>query len=81
MISWNETASLIEKLPETVKQRVIDITECKLKIGKYALRLTLDRVLTETEQDQLVKIGCLGVGNICYNRYAPEIRHSYFYIF
>ena len=81
MLTWNKTADLTEKLPETVKPCIIDMTECKLKIGKYALRITLDRVLTEQEQAQLVNIGCLGVGNICYNRYAPEIRHSYFYIF
>lgn len=71
---------LIEKLPNSVKSDIIDFTTVKLKTGKIAIRILMDRILTEKEKIQLKKSGAIGVECIAYYRYAPEIKKSYFYI-
>ena len=46
---------LIEKLPNSVKSDIIDFTTVKLKTGKIAIRILMDRILTEKEKIQLKK--------------------------
>ena len=72
--------SIFHRLPESVKRDVIDFTDCHLKDGRDALRITLDRILTEAEKARMKSKHIVGVDCLCQYRYAPEIRHSYFYL-
>ena len=75
-----DITTLIEELPESVKSDTIDFTQVKLKTGCYAVRVTLDRLLTDPEKATLSREGCIGVDCVARYRYAPEIQKSYFYI-
>lgn len=73
--------TLIERLPDDVKTRIIDITDVKLKTGKSAMRITFDIVLKPEQISTLKKNKkILNPEGICSHRYAPEIKHSYFYL-
>lgn len=73
-------AKLIELLPDTVKQDIIDFTDVKMKTGKNGTRVTLDRLLTDTEKEQMNNKHFVGLDCIAAYRYAPEIKKSYFYV-
>lgn len=75
-----DITNLIEKLPDSVKADTIDFTRVKLKTGCYAVRVTLDRLLTGPEKAALSREGCIGVDCVARYRYAPEIQKSYFYV-
>ena len=45
--------ALIDLLPDTVKLDTIDFQSVKMKDGKVGTRVVLDRILTETEKQQM----------------------------
>lgn len=73
-------ATLIERLPDSVKVDVVDFTRVKLKDGRAATRVTLDRIASDAEKEALKAAGCIGADCVAWMRSAPEIRHSYFYM-
>ena len=75
-----DITSIIELLPETVKLDIIDFTDVKMKTGAAGLRVTLDRLLTETEKQKMQHKRIFGLDCIALYKYAPEIKKSYFYI-
>ena len=50
-----DITSIIELLPETVKLDIIDFNDVKMKTGAAGIRVTLDRLLTETEKQKMQK--------------------------
>ena len=76
--------TLIEVLPDSVKADVEYFTEGQITHnGKRVsvLRVTLDRLLTDDEKTEMAHCRKIfGITGICEYRYAPEIRHSYFYV-
>lgn len=46
-------AKLVEMLPDTVKSDTVDFQSVKMKDGKTGTRVILDRVLTDTEKQQM----------------------------
>lgn len=79
-----DVTKLIDLLPDSVKADVIDFTDVKLKDGRIATRVVLDRLLTEDEKKTLSSGRCkkriLGVDGVAQYRSAPEIKKSYFYV-
>lgn len=73
-------AELVELLPDSVKLDVVDFQTVKMKDGGVGTRVTLDRVLTDTEKAQMVSERFMGLDCVAQYRYAPEIKCSYFYI-
>ena len=73
-------SKLIELLPNTVKIDIIDFSYVKMKTGKNGIRVTLDRLLTDTEKQQMNNKHFVGLDCIAVYRYAPEIKKSYFYV-
>ena len=73
-------SKLIELLPDTVKKDIIDFSDVKMKSGKNGIRVTLDRLLTDTEKQQTNNKHFVGLDCIAVYRYAPEIKKSYFYV-
>lgn len=73
-------SKLIELLPDTVKTDIIDFSDVKMKTGKNGIRVTLDRLLTDTEKQQMNNKHFIGLDCIAVYRYAPEIKKSYFYV-
>lgn len=71
---------LIDLLPDTVKADVIDFTDVKMKTGENGIRITLGRLLTDTEKKQMKNKHFVGLDCITFYRYAPEIKKSYFYV-
>lgn len=73
--------NLIENLPDDIKMNVIDFTNVRLKNHREAVRVTLDIELS----DDMVNVlknnkHIVGAGLVACYRYAPEIKHSYFYV-
>ena len=75
-----DAVALIEMLPDSVKLDVVNFQTVKMKDGEVGTRITLDRVLTNTEKAQMVSERFRGLDCIAQHKYAPEIKHSYFYI-
>lgn len=73
-------SELIELLPDSVKLDVVDFQTVKMKDGEVGTRVTLDRVLTDTEKAQMVSKRFRGLNCVAQHKYAPEIKRSYFYI-
>lgn len=72
---------IIELVPDTVKEDVIDFCDGRMKDGRLATRVLIDRILSEGEKEILRKNKKItGVDCIATYRYAPEIKKSYFYI-
>lgn len=60
---------------------VIDFTRYRTKNGTYGTRVTLGSILNKEVVEKLKKIKKVHVADgICTYKYAPEIKHSYFYI-
>ena len=75
-----DITSIIELIPDSVKSDIIDFNNVKMKTGAAGLRVTLDRLLTETEKQKMQNKRIIGLDCIAAYRYAPEIKKSYFYI-
>ena len=73
-------SSIIELLPDTVKLNIIDFTNVKMRTGAAGVRVTLDRLLTDTEKQKMQNTRIVGLDCIASYRYAPEIKKSYFYV-
>lgn len=71
---------LVDLLPESVKLDTIDFQPVKMKDGKTGTRVILDRVLTDTEKQQMTSKHFMRLDCIAQHRYAPEIKRSYFYV-
>ena len=71
---------LLELLPDSVKSDIVDFTDVKMKTGKTGTRITLDRLLTEAEKEEMQSPHIIGLECVASYRYAPEIKKSYFYI-
>jgi len=67
-------------IPETVMKDIIDIKPVGLNDGRVSTRVTLDRVITEEEREALNNVAIVGKDCVAVHRYAPEIKHSYFYV-
>jgi adenylyl- and sulfurtransferase ThiI len=75
-----ENMDIIEKLPNSIKESIINVTAGTLS-DRLATRITVDHILTVSEKYLLNSYDEItGVDNICQYRYAPEIKYSYFYI-
>lgn len=76
-----EIYKLIDCLPDSVKADLMDFNDIRLKDGRTAIRVTVDRLITEDEEKEMQKSKHLvGVGCVAQYRYAPEIQKSYFYV-
>lgn len=79
-----DVTCLIERLPYSIKGNIIDFTDVLVTIAgkkKRALRVLLDKVLTEDEKDSVRNNKhILNIDGIAQYKYAPEIKHSYFYV-
>lgn len=51
-----------------------------LAIRELGTRVVLDRILTDTEKQQMTSNHFRGLDCIAQHRYAPEIKRSYFYV-
>lgn len=71
---------LIELLPDSVKPDVVDFAQVKMKDGKIATRVLLDRLLTDTEKQAMKNNYFVGLDCVYCHRYSPEIKKSYFYL-
>ena len=72
---------LIDLLPDSVKADVIDFNDVLLKNRKNAIRVMMDRILTEEEKQEMKKTKhFMGVDCVAQYRHAPEIKKSYFYV-
>ena len=71
---------LVELLPGSVKCDTIDFVTVKLKDGRIATRVLLDRLLTAEEKQSMKNKHFVGLDCVTQYRYAPEIKKSYFYV-
>lgn len=80
--SYNQIFNwMMGRLDDSVKENVVDFTNCRLKTGQAAIRVTVGRLLTDEEKGNLKSFkNIVGADLICQHRYAPEIKHSYFYV-
>lgn len=67
-------------IPETVMKDIIDIKPVRLSDGRMSTRVTLDRVITDTEREGLDNVAIIGKDCVAHHRYAPEIKRSYFFV-
>ena len=76
IFSW-----IMGRLDDSVKENVIDFTNCRLKTGQTAIRVTVGRLLDDKEKESLKSFkNIVGVDCVCHHKYAPEIQYSYFYV-
>lgn len=77
-----DITNLIDKVPESIVTDVMDFNDVRLKGGRDALRVTVDRLLNADEQKQLAKTKGIiyNTEMVCAYKYAPEIKKSYFYV-
>ena len=75
-----DITTIIELLPDTVKKDIIDFHDVRMKTGASGIRVTLDRLLTDTEKKKMQNKRIVGLDCIASYRYAPEIKKSYFYV-
>lgn len=71
---------LIELLPDSVKCDTVDFKDVRLKDGRSAIRVTIDRLLTQKEKEKMTSKRFIGIDCVCFYKYAPEIKKSYFYV-
>lgn len=75
------TAKRIESLPPRIKSHVIEYQDVILKGGKPAMRVLLDCILSPGQKALLQdNKHIIGLKCIAQDKYAPEIKHSYFYM-
>lgn len=77
-----DVTNVILCVPDSIKAAIVDFTEkIHRPSGKYVLRVTLDRLLTEAEQQLLMeekRVCAIGIAN---KKSSPEKKYSVFYIF
>lgn len=81
--SMNDFYKLLELIPDSIKCDILDFENVRLKDGKDGFRVTMDRLLTESEKQALshkARNRLLGVDCVAHYKYAPEIQKSYFYL-
>ena len=72
---------LLLEIPLSIRQDIAYIDSGKLDKKYDCLRITMDRLLTETEKGVLKENPYIKkVNSVCTFRYAPEIKKSVFYI-
>lgn len=72
---------VVSYVPESVKKDIINFQDVKLKTGASAVRVTVDRILTDEEKEVMRKNKhILGIESVCFYRSAPELKKSYFYV-
>lgn len=72
---------IMGRLDDSVKENVINFTNCRLKTGQTAIRVTVGRLLDDEEKERLKSFkNIIGADCVCQYKYAPEIQHSYFYV-
>ena len=71
---------LIELLPNSVKCDTVDFKDVRLMDGRSAIRVTIDRLLTQEEKDKMTSKRFVGLDCVGFYKYAPEIKKSYFYV-
>lgn len=71
---------ILNMIPNSVQRDIIEFKDVKLKDGRDAVRVTLDRLLSGNEMRHLSSEHFVGTDCVCTYRYAPEIQHSYFYM-
>lgn len=75
------TAKLIESIPPRIKNHVIEYQNVILKGGQSAMRVLLDCTLSPGQKALLQNNKhIIGLECIAQYKYAPEIKHSYFYM-
>ena len=75
------TVKLIESLPPRIKSHVIEYQDVILKGGKPAMRVLLDCILSPGQKALLQgNKHIIGLECVAHDKYAPEIKHSYFYM-
>lgn len=75
------TAKLIESLPPRIKDHVIEYQNGILKGGQSAMRVLLDCTLSPGQKALLQNNKhIIGLECVTQDKYAPEIKHSYFYM-
>lgn len=76
-----DITTLIEQLPDSVKVDTIDFQDVRLKTGQSAIRVLIDRLLTDHEKSEMLKNKhFIGLDCIAHHKYAKEIKKSYFYV-
>lgn len=75
-----DITKLVELLPSSVKCDTIDFVTVKLKDGRIATRVLLDRLLTAEEKKSMKSRHFVGLDCVAYYHDAPEIKKSYFYV-
>lgn len=77
-----DVTNVILCAPDSVKASIVDFQEkIHRPSGKYCLRVVLNRLLTDTEQQLLMeekRVCAIGIANKKSN---PEKKYSVFYIF
>ena len=79
---------MMDMLSEEIKEDIINFEEGRLTgfedeslNGRDAIRVTLDRFLTDDEKETMKQNAhFVGIDNVWHHRYAPEIRGSCFYV-
>ena len=71
-------------LPHSIAGHVVDFADVSFMHKgkrKYALKVFLDKMLTDEEKQILKgKKRVLGCDSVYWHKYAPEIKHSIFYV-
>lgn len=71
----------LEKLPTDITKNIIDFADCvRASDNKSCIRCTLDTLLNDAEVTALKKHRFIAYVGTCNYRYAPEIKHTYFYV-
>lgn len=75
------TAKRIESIPPRIKSHVIEYQDVILKDGQPAVRVLLDCILSPGQKALLQgNKRIIGLECVAEYKYAPEIKHSYFYM-
>lgn len=71
-------------LPHSIAGHVVDFADVSFMYKgkrKYALKVFLEKMLTDEEKQILKgKKRVLGYDSVYWHKYAPEIKHSLFYV-
>ena len=75
------TAKLIESIPPRIKDHVIEYQNVILKGGQSAMRVLLDCTLSPGQKALLQNNKhIIGLECVAQDKYATEIKHSFFYM-
>jgi hypothetical protein len=73
-----------ERVPYGIREHIIDFESVSILVKekrKRALMVLLDKVLNDEEKDTLrSNKHILNIDGIAHHQYAPEIKHTYFYV-